>query len=59
VINLMDALRRSVKSPDEKKPPAHSGTHKASGARRAQSSRHGLRLLKSGAKAAEKRRKSA
>ncbi|HEY1895529.1 MAG TPA: Ku protein, partial [Terracidiphilus sp.] len=50
VINLMDALRRSVKSPDEKKPPAHSGTHKASGARRAQSSRHGLRLLKSGAK---------
>jgi DNA end-binding protein Ku len=59
VINLMDALRRSVKSPDEKKPPAHSGTRKAAGARQAQSSRRGLRLIKSGAKAAEKRRKSA
>jgi hypothetical protein len=52
-------LRRSVKSPDEKKPPAHSGTRKAAGARQAQSSRRGLRLIKSGAKAAEKRRKSA
>jgi DNA end-binding protein Ku len=59
VINLMDALRRSVKSPDEKKPAAHSGTRKAAGSRQAQSSRHGLRLLKSGAKAADKRRKSA
>jgi DNA end-binding protein Ku len=59
VINLMDALRRSVKSPDEKKPPGHSGTRKVSGARQAPSSRHGLRLLKSGAKPAEKRRKSA
>jgi DNA end-binding protein Ku len=59
VINLMDALRRSVKSPDEKKPSRHSGSSKAAGANRAQSSRRGLTLLKSGAKPAEKRRKSA
>jgi DNA end-binding protein Ku len=59
VINLMDALRSSVKSPDEKKPPAHSGGRKVAGASRAQSSRRGLTLLKSGAKPAEKRRKSA
>jgi DNA end-binding protein Ku len=59
VINLMDALRRSVKSPDEKKPSGHSGSSKAAGANRAQSSRRGLTLLKSGAKPAEKRRKSA
>jgi DNA end-binding protein Ku len=54
VINLMDALRRSVKFPDEK-PAAHSGTRKAGGAK----GRGGLTLLKSSAKPAEKRRKSA
>jgi DNA end-binding protein Ku len=59
VINLMDALRRSVKSPDEKKPSAHAGTHKAAGASQAKSKRRGLTLVKSSAKPAEKRRKSA
>jgi DNA end-binding protein Ku len=59
VINLMDALRRSVKSPDEKKPPAHSGSRKPAGANQTQSTRRGLTLLKSRAKPAEKRRKSA
>ncbi len=59
VINLMDALRRSVKSPDEKKAPAHSGTRKAAGASQDRSTRRGLTLLKSRAKPAEKRRKSA
>jgi DNA end-binding protein Ku len=59
VINLMDALRRSVKSPDEKKAPAHSGTRKAAGASQARSMRRGLTLLKSRAKPSEKRRKSA
>ena len=56
VINLMDALRRSVKSPDEKKLPAHSRNRKAAGA---SPSRRGLTLLKSRAKPVEKRRKSA
>jgi DNA end-binding protein Ku len=56
VINLMDALRRSVKSSDEK-PPAQSGARKA--ARDKEERRRGLTLLKSRAKPAEKRRRSA
>jgi DNA end-binding protein Ku len=59
VINLMDALRRSVKSRHEEKSPAHPGSRKPAGTRRAQSSRRGLTLLKSRAKPGEKSRKSA
>ena len=59
VINLMDALRRSVKSPGEKKPASHAGTRKAAGGHQAQSSRRGLTLLKSRVRPAEKQRKSA
>jgi DNA end-binding protein Ku len=59
VINLMDALRRSVKSRHEEKSPAHPGRRKPAGTRRAQSSRRGLTLLKSRAKPGEKSRKSA
>ena len=53
VINLMDALRRSVKEPPEKKKPvARAGVSAAK-------EKPGPRLIQSSAKAADKRRKSA
>lgn len=53
VINLMDALRRSVKEPPEKKKPvARAGVSAAK-------EKLGPRLIQSSAKAADKRRKSA
>jgi DNA end-binding protein Ku len=54
VINLMDALRRSVNSSDEKQPPAHA----ASGKTRTRSTKHGFTVHER-TKGAEKRRKSA
>ena len=60
VINLMDALRRSVKGQEEeeKKPPAREGGRKA-----ARTGKHGLHVVasrsKHGSGGAEKRRKSA
>jgi DNA end-binding protein Ku len=60
VINLMDALRRSVKGQEleEKKPPAREGGSKA-----ARTGKHGLHVVasrsKHGSGRAEKRRKSA
>ena len=57
VINLMDALRRSVDGKDEKKPPAHDTGHKVA----ARDHKHGLHVVqprKPSAHAA-KRRKSA
>ncbi|MGB6688520.1 MAG: Ku protein [Terracidiphilus sp.] len=55
VIDLMDALRRSVKSPAEKKPPARVSGSEAKQGRE----RHGMKLVHFGAKAAHTRRKSA
>jgi DNA end-binding protein Ku len=53
VIDLMDALRRSVKEPPErKKPVARVGANAAKG-------KPGLRIIQSHARAADKRRKSA
>jgi DNA end-binding protein Ku len=58
VINLMDALRRSVQGQEEKKPPARDGGHKA-----ARMGKHGLHVVasrsKHGSGRAAKRRKSA
>jgi len=57
VINLMDALRRSVAGQDEKKPPAREAGHKAA------RGKHGSHAVESQSKhrsgPAEKRRKSA
>jgi DNA end-binding protein Ku len=56
VIDLMDALRRSVNEPgDKKKPVGRVGSSVAKG----RAGKHGLSLIPSGAKAADKRRKSA
>ncbi len=55
VIDLMDALRRSVNPANEKIAPARSGARKAKG----ESTKHGLTLLKTNSKGAGKRRKSA
>jgi DNA end-binding protein Ku len=54
VINLMDALRQSVKSPQEKQP-----VRAANPRTKPRTAKHGLTLLKSGKKHTEKRRKSA
>jgi DNA end-binding protein Ku len=56
VINLMDALRRSVKEPGEKKKRVARETGAVSKGRAGQ---HGLSLIAAGSKAADKRRKSA
>jgi len=55
VINLMDALRRSVDTSDEKKPSAQ-GSHAKP---KAGSGKHGLTVVPSRTKHADKRRKSA
>jgi DNA end-binding protein Ku len=55
VINLMDALRRSVTGQDDKKAPAHEAAHKP--AKRAR--KHGLHVVESRSRHSEKRRKSA
>jgi DNA end-binding protein Ku len=55
VINLMDALRRSVNSPGEKKP----ATREASTKSKARANKHGLTVVQKKNKSAEKRRKSA
>ena len=53
VVNLMDALRRSVNPSSEKKPPARAAKT------REKAAKHGLTLLQANAKGADKRRKSA
>ncbi len=58
VINLMDALRRSVKDSGEDKPTEKRGKE-ASGAAKAQGGKHGISLIKKNGKDAVKRRKSA
>lgn len=55
VVNLMDALRRSIGPSGEKKPPARATTPKG----KQKTAKHGLKLMQSGSKSAEKRRKSA
>jgi len=55
VINLMDALRRSVEGQEENKRPARATAHKSS----AGSGKHGLHVVESRSRHAEKRRKSA
>lgn len=54
VIDLMDALRRSVNQPGAKKPPAH-----AAGAKKERASKHGLTVVPGKTRSSEKRRKSA
>ncbi len=53
VVNLMDALRRSVNPSSEKKPPARAAKT------REKAAKHGLTLLQANARGADKRRKSA
>ena len=59
VINLMDALRRSVRGQEEKKPPARERAHKPA----AHAHKHGLHVVeprsREKSRHAEKRRKSA
>lgn len=55
VVSLMDALRRSVNSPEEKKQPAHLGGVKA----RERAAKNRLTLVKGPTKRADKRRKTA
>jgi DNA end-binding protein Ku len=55
VVDLMDALRRSVSQNSAKKPPARISRESAKGRR----ANHGLTLLKPGSDATGKRRKSA
>jgi DNA end-binding protein Ku len=55
VVDLMDALRRSVNPSTEKKPPVRAGSSKA----KEKSPKHGLTLLQADSKGADKRRKSA
>jgi hypothetical protein len=55
VVNLMDALRRSVNSPEEKKQPVRTGGDKAA----QRSTKSGLTLVKGHTKRADKRRKTA
>lgn len=55
VIDLMDALRRSVAAPGERKPPARAAAED----RKAGGAKHGLKLVNSSAKAASAKRKSA
>lgn len=55
VVDLMDALRRSISPADEKKPPVRA----TSGKGKSRSSKHGLTLLDARSKSADKRRKSA
>jgi DNA end-binding protein Ku len=53
VINLMDALRRSVDGKEEKKLPGRESAHKTA------ARKHGLHVVASRSRHAEKRRKSA
>jgi DNA end-binding protein Ku len=55
VVNLMDALRRSVDPSAVKKPPSRAAISRS----KERATRHGLTLLKTGTRAADKRRKSA
>jgi DNA end-binding protein Ku len=55
VINLMDALRRSVEGQEGKKAPARDTAHKPA----ARTRKHGLHVVQSRSRHAEKRRKSA